>query len=81
MDGPQFLVDSKGNRIAVVLDIPSYNALIEQLEDYEDTEWARDYTERKAAGLLTPDELDVIPFEQAMAEIDAERAVAELKVA
>ena len=77
--GPKYLVDGAGNRIAVVLDIAMYNALIERLEDYEDAEWARDYEARKAAGLLTPEESEMIPLEQAAAEIQAEWGALERK--
>ena len=77
--GPQYLVDSVGNRIAVVLDLATYERLIERLEDYEDAEWAREYEARKAAGLLTPDERDTIPLDQAIAEIEAEWATVERK--
>ena len=42
------------------------------LEDYEDAEWARDYEARKAAGLLTPEEREMIPLEQVTGEIQAE---------
>ena len=77
--GPQYLVDGVGNRIAVVLDIATYDRLIERLEDYEDAEWAREYEARKAAGLLTPDERDTIPLDQAIAEIEAEWSAMERK--
>lgn len=44
------------------------------IEDLQDAAWARDYEVRKAAGLLTPDELDVLPWDEALAEIERERA-------
>ena len=71
----QYMTDADGNRIAVVLDLDTYNQLIERLEDYEDMEWAREYEARRRASQLKSDELEMIPFEQAMAEIDAEETV------
>lgn len=78
--GPQYLIDSAGNRIAVVIPIAVYEQLIERLEDYEDAAWAQQYADRKAAELLMPDELDGLPLDQAFAEIEAERAALERKV-
>ncbi len=44
------------------------------IEDLQDAAWARDYEARKAAGRLTPDELDVLPWDEALEEIERERA-------
>ncbi len=44
------------------------------IEDLQDAAWARDYEARKAAGLLTPEERDPLPWDQARAEIECERA-------
>jgi hypothetical protein len=33
---PQFITDAAGNKISVVLSIADYEALIEELEDFED---------------------------------------------
>jgi hypothetical protein len=33
---PQFIIDSEGNKISVILPIKDYRALIEELEDLED---------------------------------------------
>jgi len=68
----RYLTDADGNQIAVVLDLDIYRQMIDRLEDFEDAEWARDYELRKAAGQLTPDELETMPLDQAIAEIEAE---------
>ncbi len=57
----RYLVDEDGNRVAVVLDLEEYRRLIERLEELEDI---RAYDEAKA----TEDE--IIPFEQAIEEIE-----------
>ncbi len=57
----QFLVDERGNRTAVVLDLRRYQELLEAEEDLDDV---RAYDEAKAAN----DE--VIPLEQALKEIE-----------
>ena len=44
------------------------------IEDLQDAAWARDYEARKAAGQLTPAELDVLPWDEALEEIERERA-------
>ncbi|HSH80928.1 MAG TPA: hypothetical protein VLA19_20545 [Herpetosiphonaceae bacterium] len=68
MSEPQFLVDTQGNTTAVLLDLETYNALVEAAEELQDI---RDYVEAKRA--LDAGEDEVIPFEQALAEIEAER--------
>jgi len=60
-----FIVDEQGNRIKVVLDIADYNRLLEELEELAAI---RAYDAAKAA------EDEVIPFEQAVAEIEQSRA-------
>lgn len=57
----QFVVVEQGNRTAVLLDIASYRELLEAREELEA---ARSYDEAKASGE------EVIPFEQAMREIE-----------
>ena len=59
-----FIVDENGSRVGVVLDIADYRRL---LEDLEELEAIRAYDEAKASG----DEL--IPFEEAIAEIEQTR--------
>ena len=60
----RYVVDEKGNRIGVVLDIKDYRRL---LEDLEELEAIRAYDAAKASG----DE--AIPFDQAVAEIEQNR--------
>ena len=61
---PQFIVDEKGNRTAVILDMESYEQLLDALEELDDI---RAYDEAKALN----DE--VIPLEQALREIEESR--------
>ncbi len=68
MSEPQYLVDAAGNTTAVLLDLETYNALVEAAEELQDI---RDYVEAKRA--LDAGEDEVIPFDQALAEIEAER--------
>jgi len=60
----RYLVDDRGNRISVVLDIADYQGLLEELEELESI---RAYDAAKATGE------EAIPFEQALAEIEADR--------
>jgi len=60
----RYIVDEKGNRVGVVLDIEDYHKLLAELEELESI---RAYDAAKASG----DE--AIPFEQAVAEIERER--------
>ena len=62
---PRFVTDSEGQRIAVLLDLPDYERLVEAAEELEDI---RAYDEAKASG----DE--AIPFEQAVREIEEGRS-------
>jgi hypothetical protein len=57
----QYLVDDNGNRIGVVLNMKDYHRLLQELEELESI---RAYDAAKASG----DE--VVPFEQAVAEIE-----------
>lgn len=59
-----FVVDEKGNRIGVILDIDNYRKLLEEIEELE---LIRAYDAAKASG----DE--AIPFEQAISEIEHSR--------
>ncbi len=60
----RFIVDEKGKRVSVVLDIAEYEKLIEELEELADI---RAYDEAKASGE------EAIPLEQALREIERER--------
>jgi len=60
----RFVVDEKGNRVAVLLDMENYLKLLEEAEELESI---RAYDAAKASGSET------IPFEQAIAEIERNR--------
>ncbi|HEX2276767.1 MAG TPA: hypothetical protein VHN13_06500 [Candidatus Tectomicrobia bacterium] len=60
----RFIVDENGRRIGVLLDIEDYQRLLEELEELEAI---RAYDAAKASG----DE--VLPLEQALAEIEKDR--------
>jgi hypothetical protein len=60
----RFLVDEEGHRLGVVLDMAEYREILEDLEELESI---RAYDAAKASG----DE--VIPFEQALREIQRPR--------
>jgi len=60
----QFVVDDRGEKKAVILDISEYRKLLEEAEELEAI---RAYDAAKAAG----DE--AIPFEQAVTEIKRDR--------
>ncbi len=59
-----FVVDSSGKRIAVMLPIREYDKIREALEELEDI---KAYDSAKAKGS------EVIPFEQAVREIESKR--------
>ncbi len=61
----QFVVNERGEKVAVVLSIDEYEKILEELEDLEDI---RACNEAKALG-ETP-----IPLEQALANIERSRA-------
>ncbi len=60
-----YITDAEGNRIAVVLDLKTYQQLLQAREDLADI---RAYDDAKAA--LATDE--VIPLDQAISELEAE---------
>jgi hypothetical protein len=60
----RYVVDAKGNRVGVLLDIAAYRELLAELEELESI---RAYDAAKASG----DE--AVPFEQAVAEIEQNR--------
>ena len=59
-----YIVDEKGERVGVLLDIEEYEAILEQLEDLESI---RAFDAAKASNE------NAIPFEQAIGEIERER--------
>ena len=61
---PQFITDSKGEKISVIIPIKEYEALMEELEDMEDE---RLYEEGLA------DYEPTIPIEEAFRIIEARR--------
>ncbi len=60
----QFVVNERGEKVAVVISIEEYEKILEELEDLEDI---RAYDEAKASGETG------IPLEQALAEIRRNR--------
>jgi ribosomal 30S subunit maturation factor RimM len=60
----QYIVDEKGNRTGVILNIEDYR---EVLEDLEELESIRAYDAAKTS------KEELIPFEQAIKEIEIER--------
>ena len=60
----RFVVDKNGNRTAVLLDIEEYNTLLEELEELESI---------KAYDAAKFSDDEVIPFEQAIEEIEKQR--------
>lgn len=60
----KYIVDEKGNRVGVVLDIDEYRDLLTQLEELDSI---RAFDAAKAS------EQDAIPFEQAIREIEQQR--------
>jgi PHD/YefM family antitoxin component YafN of YafNO toxin-antitoxin module len=60
----RYVVDDKGERLGVLLDIAEYRKLLEELEELESI---RAFDAAKASGDK------VIPFEQAVAEIEQSR--------
>ncbi len=61
---PRFIVDDRGEKTAVIIDIAEYKKLLEEAEELEAI---RAYDAARASG----DE--AIPFEQAVAEIERDR--------
>ena len=59
-----YVVDGKGNKTSVILDIRDYKKILEELEELESL---RAYDSAKVSG----DE--VLPFEEAMTEIERNR--------
>lgn len=64
----RFVTDEKGRRVGVILSVEEYEALIDEREDLEDV---IAYDEAKAE--LERGEDELIPFDQAMREIDEGR--------
>ncbi len=60
----QFVVNERGEKVAVVISIEEYEKILEELEDIEAI---REYEEAKASG-ETP-----VPFDDAIARIERNR--------
>ena len=61
----RYITNDKGEKVGVILDIEDYGKM---LEDIEELETIRAYDAAKASGD------DVLPFEQAIEEIEKNRA-------
>jgi len=66
----QYLTDSQGRRTAVVMDIRTWNELIEALEDEEDAEEMRSARDEKD---------EQIPWQQVVAECQRKRQTSNVK--
>jgi len=64
MPKEHFVVDEKGNRVSVVLDIDEYRRIVAELEELESI---RAYDATKASGE------EAIPLDDAIAEIERKR--------
>ena len=60
---PRYITDTEGNKLAVVLDLPAYHQLLEQIEELD---------ELQAYDQAIADE-EEIPFETAMLEIEGQK--------
>jgi hypothetical protein len=60
----QFVVNERGEKIAVVISIKDYEEMLEELEDLEAI---REYQEAKASGEVP------VPFDEAVARIERNR--------
>ena len=64
----RYVVDENGKRVGVLLDIEEYERMVEELEEFEDI---RVYDE--AVAELEPGEDELIPFDQAVREVEGGR--------
>ncbi len=68
MNSPHFVTDADGKRTGVLLDLETYEQLLDAWEELDDI---RAYDAAKAR--IDAGEEEVIPWDQALAEIEAER--------
>ena len=61
MNSPHFIVDAEGQRTAVILDLATYEQMLEDLEDLEDI---------RAADAAKRDDPEGLPLDEALAEIE-----------
>lgn len=74
LDQVQFVVGSDGQPTAALLDITTWQALVAILEEAEDQGVLRDYLMRRKR-TENPEQMGLIPWEQAEAELDAREDV------
>jgi PHD/YefM family antitoxin component YafN of YafNO toxin-antitoxin module len=67
--GAQYVVDENGKHIGVILPIEEYERLIEELEELDDVKAAEEARREIETGAG-----ELIPWEQAKREMEAERA-------
>ncbi len=67
----QYITDAEGKRIAVIVPIEVYERLLDAYEDMADLAAIREYEAAKAARQLTPEETELVPWEQVKADYDA----------
>ena len=67
----RYVVDENGKKVAVLLNIEEYERMVQELEEFEDILARRAYDEAKAE--LERGEDELIPWEQAVKEIEEER--------
>jgi len=65
----RYVIDEKGRRVGVLLDVEEYERMVEELEELEDIRDVREVREAIERG-----EENVVSWEQAKREIEAERA-------
>jgi hypothetical protein len=61
----QYITDADGNRTGIILDLDTYRQLLQAQEDLEDI---------RAAEAAKADDPEGLPLDQALAEIEQERA-------
>ena len=61
MNSPQFVTDGEGKRTGVLLDLETYEQMLEDLEDLEDI---------RAADAAKREDPEGLPLDEALAEID-----------
>ena len=70
----RYVVDNKGEPTAALVDIATWQAIANMLEEAEDQGLLRPYLARRSSA-KSPEEMGLIPWEQAEAELDAVEAV------
>ena len=65
MNSPHFIVDAEGQRTAVILDLATYEQMLEDLEELEDI---------RAADAAKREDPEGLPLNEALAEIEQMRS-------